>query len=71
MVDPTLQEEQIKSGDMTIALNEHKEICVLSKAGGVALEIETIKYCRKIATEKVSQLEEQIRSALKKDNGKR
>ncbi|CAJ0645592.1 3916_t:CDS:2 [Entrophospora sp. SA101] len=38
VVDPTLQEEQTKSGDMTITLNDHKEIFALSKAGGVALE---------------------------------
>nr|CAG8582325.1 14712_t:CDS:2 [Entrophospora candida] len=71
IVNPTLQEEQTKSGDMTITLNDHKEIFALSKAGGVALEIETIKYCTKIATTKVNWLAEQIKLALEKDNEKR
>ncbi|CAG8793136.1 18079_t:CDS:2, partial [Racocetra fulgida] len=49
VVDPSLKEEQIRRGDMTIAINNHKEICVLSKAGGIPLEMGTIIQCSKLA----------------------
>ncbi|CAG8602502.1 14091_t:CDS:2 [Funneliformis caledonium] len=64
VVDPTLQEEQIRQGDMTMTLNVHKELCTLSKAGGIPLEMETIIDCSRIATSKATWITEQIHSAL-------
>ncbi|CAI2181919.1 8884_t:CDS:2 [Funneliformis geosporum] len=64
VVDPTLQEEQIRQGDMTMTLNIHKELCTLSKAGGIPLEMETIIDCSRIATSKATWITEQIRAAL-------
>ncbi|CAG8659862.1 11637_t:CDS:2 [Acaulospora morrowiae] len=64
VVDPCLQEEQIRQGDMTITINENNEICVLSKAGGVPLSMDQIVQCSKIATSKVELITEQIRKAL-------
>jgi exosome complex component RRP45 len=66
VVDPTLQEEQIRQGDMTMTLNAHKEICALSKAGGIPLKTETIIACSQIATLKASWITEQIQNALTK-----
>ncbi|RHZ63529.1 hypothetical protein Glove_329g56 [Diversispora epigaea] len=70
VVDPNWQEEKICQGDMTIVINDHKEICVLSKAGGVPLSMETIIYCSKIATSKVEIIIDDIRKALEIANDK-
>jgi len=35
VVDPSLKEEAVMDGRMTIALNEFGEICAVQKAGGI------------------------------------
>ncbi|CAG8493562.1 795_t:CDS:2 [Dentiscutata erythropus] len=64
VVDPSLKEEQIRRGDMIMAINNHKEICVLSKAGGIPLEMHTIIQCSKLAANKVDWVRERIQAAL-------
>ncbi|KAJ1550107.1 hypothetical protein HK096_008714, partial [Nowakowskiella sp. JEL0078] len=49
VVDPTLLEEQVQEGHITFVLNIHRELCSISKAGGCALDLETIVQCSKIA----------------------
>ncbi|KAG0231754.1 Exosome complex component RRP45 [Actinomortierella wolfii] len=71
IVDPTLLEEQVKEGDMTMTLNIHKEVCALSKAGGISLEMDQILQCTRIAVVKVTELTEQIQAALDADAKKR
>jgi len=71
VVDPTLQEEQIRQGDMTMTLNVHKEICALSKAGGIPLRMETIIACSQIATMKAIWITEQIQAALATEKAKK
>ncbi|KAK9727653.1 3'-5'-exoribonuclease [Basidiobolus ranarum] len=65
VVDANLLEEQLRTGDMTIAMNSHREICTLSKAGGIPLDIEQVFRCSKIAAVKVQEITEQIQNALK------
>lgn len=71
VVDPTFLEEQVKEGDMTITLNVHKEVCALSKAGGIPMEIDQILQCTKIAVVKVAEITAQIQAALEADAKKR
>ncbi|KAG0260701.1 Exosome complex component RRP45 [Actinomortierella ambigua] len=71
IVDPTYLEEQVKEGDMTMTLNIHKEVCALSKAGGISLEMDQILQCTRIAVVKVTELTEQIQAALDADAKKR
>jgi exosome complex component RRP45 len=71
VVDPTFLEEQVKEGDMTITLNVHKEVCALSKAGGIPMEIDQILQCTKIAVVKVAEITAQIQAALESDAKKR
>jgi len=71
VVDPTMLEDQIREGDMTITMNIHKEICALSKAGGIPLEMDQVIRCSKIAIVKVTEITEQIQKALAKDRQKR
>ncbi|KAG2183630.1 hypothetical protein INT43_006638 [Umbelopsis isabellina] len=71
VVDPSIIEEQIREGDMTIAMNIHKEICALSKAGGIPLEMDQIIRCSKIATTKTAEITELIQKALADDKAQR
>ncbi|KAF9205307.1 hypothetical protein BGZ49_004207 [Haplosporangium sp. Z 27] len=71
LVDPTHLEEQIQEGDMTITLNVHKEVCALSKAGGIPMEVDQILQCSKIAVVKVAEITAQIEEALAADAKKR
>jgi len=71
IVDPTYLEEQIKEGDMTLTLNVHKEVCAMSKAGGIPMEIDQILQCSKVAVIKVAEITAQIQSALEADAKKR
>ncbi|KAF9365388.1 hypothetical protein BGX34_010210 [Mortierella sp. NVP85] len=67
IVDPTHLEEQIKEGDMTFTLNVHKEVCALSKAGGIPMEMNQIIQCSKIAVVKVAEITAQIQAGLDAD----
>jgi len=71
LVDPTFLEEQIKEGDMTLTLNVHKEVCAMSKAGGIPMELDQILQCTKIAVVKVTELTALIQEALEVDAKKR
>ncbi|KAF9423482.1 Exosome complex component RRP45 [Podila epigama] len=71
IVDPTHLEEQIKEGDMTLTLNVHKEVCAMSKAGGIPMEVDQILQCSKIAVVKVAEITAQIQAALEADAKKR
>ena len=64
VVDPTLREEQVREGDMTLTINQHKEICALSKAGGAPLEFDTVVHCARIATVRVLEITKRIEQAL-------
>ncbi|KAG2224154.1 hypothetical protein INT45_000169 [Circinella minor] len=71
VVDPTYLEERVKKGDMTITMNIHKEICALSKAGGIPLELDQLHRCSQIALIKVTETTEQIQKALETDKAAR
>lgn len=71
MVDPSYLEEQVKEGDMTITMNIHKEICALSKAGGIPLEMDQVVRCSQIAQVKVADISEMIQKALEEDKASR
>lgn len=67
VVDPNYLEEKVKEGDMTITMNIHKEICALSKAGGIPLEMDQVLRCSQIALVKVNDATECIQKALEQD----
>ncbi|KAI8388656.1 ribosomal protein S5 domain 2-type protein [Radiomyces spectabilis] len=67
VVDPTYLEEQVQEGSMTITMNIHKEICTLSKAGGIPLEMDQVLRCSQVALVKVTDVTEQIQKALADD----
>ncbi|KAL9555642.1 hypothetical protein MBANPS3_002264 [Mucor bainieri] len=71
VVDPSYLEEQAKEGDMTITMNIHKEICALSKAGGIPLEMDQVLRCSQIAILKVTEIDELIKKVLEDDKESR
>ena len=44
LVDPSLAEEVVMEGRMVVGMNIHREICVLSMAGGVAILPDQVKW---------------------------
>eukprot|EP00160_Parvularia_atlantis_P003527 Unigene12947_Nuclearia_a/m.39274 Unigene12947_Nuclearia_a/g.39274 ORF Unigene12947_Nuclearia_a/g.39274 Unigene12947_Nuclearia_a/m.39274 type:complete len:286 (+) Unigene12947_Nuclearia_a:21-878(+) len=68
VVDPSLLEEQVMSGQMTITMNAQKEVCAVSKAGGTPLSAAQVLNCTKIAGVKVGELHAQIKRALKEQD---
>ena len=38
LVDPSLEEEKVLSGHLSVVMNTHKEICTMQLEGGVALD---------------------------------
>lgn len=44
VVDPSLQEERVMDGRLTITVNNFREICSVHKSGGVALTTEQVRY---------------------------
>lgn len=56
---------------MTITMNSHKEICALSKAGGIPLEMDQVLRCSQIAIIKVTEVDELIKKVLDEDKAAR
>ncbi|KAI7888300.1 ribosomal protein S5 domain 2-type protein [Mucor mucedo] len=71
VVDPNYLEGQSKEGDMTITMNSHKEICALTKAGGIPLEMDQVLRCSQIAIIKVTEIDEMIKRVLEDDKASR
>ncbi|KAI8871487.1 hypothetical protein GQ42DRAFT_144578 [Ramicandelaber brevisporus] len=55
VVDPTLLEEQVQQGAMTVALNANHELCLLSKAGSAPVSQATVFKCVEDAAEIVNE----------------
>jgi hypothetical protein len=67
VVDPLLKEEVVMDGRITVAINGHRELCTVQKAGGCAIEIDRILECARIAAVKVEENTQLILKALKEN----
>ncbi|KZV95603.1 ribosomal protein S5 domain 2-like protein [Exidia glandulosa HHB12029] len=67
LLDPSHLEETLCAGTMSIALNAQKELCVLQKAGGVAMEADAILKLLEIGVMKAKELDKLIEEALAAD----
>ncbi|KAG5462875.1 MAG: hypothetical protein BJ554DRAFT_3124 [Olpidium bornovanus] len=67
VVDPCSLEERIQGGSMTIAMNVHKEICCVSKSGGIPLDSDQVNTCVNLAYAKVAEVTDAIKAALGRD----
>ncbi|GAM19753.1 hypothetical protein SAMD00019534_029280 [Acytostelium subglobosum LB1] len=64
IVDPESREEQVMDGKLSFLVNVHKEICGVSKGGGMSTTIEQVIKCSKIAIIRTAEVTQQIREAL-------
>ncbi|MBW0483073.1 hypothetical protein O181_022788 [Austropuccinia psidii MF-1] len=61
LMDPSLLEEQLSIGTITLALNPQKEICVVNMSGGLPLDIEEVMRLVTTASKKVREIDESIK----------
>mgnify|MGYP003366842008 CR=1 FL=1 len=71
LVDATFNEEQLSLGSMTLTLNKNKEICQISKSGGLPIDASLIMQCCNYASNIAEELTDKINSFIKEDLNKR
>ena len=71
LVDATATEEQIRQGEIIIAMNRQGDLCQMAKYGGVPTDAMLILKCCGLAREKVKMLTEVINKRMEADNQKR
>ncbi|KAG5513578.1 hypothetical protein PMAC_001010 [Pneumocystis sp. 'macacae'] len=67
LMDTTLQEEKLREGTMVITLNKNKEICQISKAGGVILQTSHILKCLQLASKKTLEITNYLNEKLREN----
>ena len=67
LLDPSLLEQTVAHSLVTLVLNAQRELCVLDKAGGVALPYKVLLELLHDATERAAALSAQLEKALADD----
>ncbi|XP_065178839.1 exosome complex component RRP45-like isoform X2 [Sycon ciliatum] len=68
LLDPSWQEEREMDGSLTIGMNVHRDVCLLSTSGKVPLTKEQIMRCTQVASVKVAEMTEVIKKALAEES---
>lgn len=55
-MDPTCEEEDLSSGPLTIAYNNHGSLCSVFKPGGTLISIPQLKECFELAFNRVKEV---------------
>lgn len=71
IVDATAEEELLSQGSMTVTLNSNKELCQISKSGGLNVDALRVLECCQVASEIVDKWTMQIKQVLADDEAKR
>lgn len=71
IVDATAEEELLSQGSMTVTLNSNKELCQISKSGGLNVDSSSVLNCCSIASEIVDKWTKEIKEVLAADAEKR
>ena len=71
IVDATSEEELLSQGSMTVTLNSNKELCQISKSGGLNVDSKKVLECCQIASKIVDKWTKQIKQVLADDEKKR
>ena len=45
LIDPTQKEQQVADGMMMVAMNKHREVCMIETTGCVELMVDEVSYC--------------------------
>ncbi len=64
VLDPSQAEESVAEGKLTFVTNSQKDLCTLSKAGGIPLSAESILHCVRIAQIKAADITTLIKEAI-------
>ncbi|KAF8919472.1 ribosomal protein S5 domain 2-type protein [Mucidula mucida] len=67
VIDPSLLEQRLSAGLMSVALNAQRELCVVQKLGGVPLAADDLVAYINVAVAKAKELDVIVEEALKKD----
>lgn len=67
VVDPSLLEQRLSAGTMSVALNAQREICVLHKAGGVPTAPDEILRLLNVAVGIAKDLDKLVEARLIED----
>ncbi|ODQ49554.1 hypothetical protein PICMEDRAFT_14989 [Pichia membranifaciens NRRL Y-2026] len=71
IVDATAEEELLSQGSMTVTLNSNKELCQISKSGGLNVDAMHILECCQVASGIVDKWTKEIKKVLATDSEKR
>ncbi|KAI9760967.1 MAG: hypothetical protein M4579_001343 [Chaenotheca gracillima] len=71
LIDATLQEEQVREGELIITLNRQGEVCQMAKLGGVPVDALTLLKCANATLGKVRDIDSLITRQLEADTRER
>ncbi|KAI9223854.1 ribosomal protein S5 domain 2-type protein [Blastocladiella britannica] len=67
VIDPTLLEESLAAGSLTVACNVHREMVAIAMSGGAPLAADQIIWCAHLAAEQVAVWTGAVRAAMLED----
>ena len=67
VLDPSLLEQRLAAGVLSVALNAQRELCVIQKAGGVPLDPDEIMRIIDVAVNKAKEIDKLVEEKLKED----
>lgn len=67
VIDPSLIEQRLSAGLMSVALNAQRELCVVQKMGGVPLAVEDVLGIIDIAVTQAKTLDKLVEARLIED----
>lgn len=67
ILDPSHLETQLSTGSLTVTVNAQRELCVLSKAGGLPLAADEISSVVRVGIDRVRDLVAMMEAELAKD----
>lgn len=70
VLDPSLKEEQVADGVLTLTLNQHLELCCLQKPGGLPISMNMLHRCSQTAAKKAAALQRKLDNVLSADGEK-
>jgi exosome complex component RRP45 len=64
VLDPSLKEELVMGGRLTITINTHGEVCAVQKGGGVGVSASELMRCLRLASTKAAVLTEMLKKVV-------
>jgi len=64
VLDPSLKEELVMGGRLTITINKHGEVCGVQKGGGVGVSASELMRCLRLASTKAAVLTETLKKVV-------